>query len=111
MIQAVTESVNTIQLIELIENEVWRRDLANLVLQQLAIFQLPVLATNWTDLFSFVDPAVIDLKQLGLARSIETYIELLLAVLPKTAGEMRLNERIIEHFDLMIYDDRLMGKH
>ena len=109
-IELLTQSKDTIQLIEQMQVEDLRRDLANCILKRLEEFQRPVLGLNWTNLFNHVDPNILSINQLGLTRSIETYINCLVIFFGQEWTDTEISQKINRHFDDLIRTDRLPGK-
>lgn len=109
-IELLTESKNTIELIEQMQVEDLRRDLANCILKRLEEFQRPVLGINWTNLFNHVDPNILSIKQLSLTRSIQTYITCLIIFFGQEWADPEIGQKIHRNFDELIRTDRLLGK-
>lgn len=109
-IDFLTQSKDTIQLIHQMKNNQCKIDLANVLLQRLEELQKPVLALNWTDLFSIVDPSILTLKQLQLTRSIEIYVTSLVEFVRINNYQVNTSEKLKRHFNELIFDERLQGK-
>jgi hypothetical protein len=109
-IDLLSKVTDTITIIHRVKNDECKKDLANVLLQRLEQLQRPVLGLNWTDLFTIVDPNVLTLKQLGLTGSIQTYITSLVQFVGMNINEMEISDKIVRHFDQLIFEDRLTGK-
>jgi hypothetical protein len=109
-IDLLSKPKDTITIVHRVKNEECKKDLANILLQRLEDLHRPILGLNWTGLFTLVDPNILTLQQLGLTESIQTYVTSLVQIVGMNIKEMDLSDKIIRHFDQLIFEDRLPGK-
>ncbi|CAF3395094.1 unnamed protein product [Rotaria sp. Silwood1] len=106
-IELLSKPKDTIELVHQMKNEQYKKDLANILLKRLESLGRPVLGLNWTSIFTTVDSNILTLKQLELTRSIKTYVTSLVQIVGMNISEMELSDKIIRHFDRLIYEDCL----
>jgi hypothetical protein len=109
-VELLTQSKDTIDLIDQTKNIECKKDLANCLLKRLEELQRPVLGLNWTNLFTMVDPNILSIKQLELTRSIQTYITCLVFFFENDTSEMEIKKKIDRQFDELIRTEHLPGK-
>ncbi len=109
-IELLSQSKDTINLIDQMKNDQCKKDLANILLKRLEELEKPVLGLNWTNLFTLVDPNILTLKQLRLTKSMQTYIPSLVQFVEMNINEIEIHENINRHFDDLIFEERIPGK-
>jgi hypothetical protein len=109
-VELLTQTKDTIDLLDQTKNLECKKDLANCLLKRLEELQRPVLGLNWTNLFTMANPNILSIKQLELTRSIETYISCLIVFFGNETNEMDIKIKIDQQFDQLIKNDRLPGK-
>ena len=108
--ELLSESSDTINLVHQMQNEEYKRDLATTLLLKLEELQRPILALNWTSIFTLVDPTVLTLNSLQLTQSMETYITSLVQVLMAKEPDIKMSGQITDQFNELIRQERLPGK-
>ena len=109
-VELLTQSTDTICLIDQTKNVQCQKDLANCLLKRLEELQRPVLGLNWTNLFTMADANMLSIKQLELTKSIETYVSCSIVFFGNAKNETEIKKKIDQQFDRLIKNERLPGK-
>jgi len=95
-----------------ISDEKQRQDVANELLQQLYNLEQPLsMNSNWIDLFTIVDPQIIDIKYLNLAVTFESFIMCITQISTVLQIHHQLEEQIGDYFQNRVFYNHLQSKN
>lgn len=102
---------NTLILLYQINNQKQRQEIANELLQQLHKQQQPLsINSNWTDLFTLVDPEIINIKQLDLADTFESFISCITKISTVLQVHHQFEQDISDYFENRVFYNHLQSK-
>jgi len=102
---------NKVALLQEIPDEIKRQDFANELLYQLHKIDQRIFGdSKWTDLFTIVDPTKIDINQLNLTNSFETFIICITKISRVLIEYSRFEEQIADYLHTRILYGTMQGK-
>jgi hypothetical protein len=102
---------NTLDFLHQISDEKQRQGIANELLFQLFTLEQPIFGnSNWTDLFTIVNPATIEINHLNLAASFETFILCITKIARILKGPQHFEEQIVTCFENRVHYNHLQSK-
>lgn len=102
---------NRLDFLHQVSDEIQRQDIANELLYQLHKLEQPVYAnSNWTDLFTIVDPHKIEINHLSLTNSFETFIICITKISKVFTDYVHFEKEITTYFENRVLDGYMQSK-